>query len=162
MADDLGVYIQRSKEYDALIDLLLDTERDEPKAITSALALKGAGGYGKTTLARAICHDERIQEAFDDGILWVTLGESASYDTVREQLESLIFALSGERANAPTLEAAKTRLRELLGDRDILLVIDDVWNADHVRPFLEGGERVARLITTRMGNALPAGNAPSP
>jgi WD40 repeat protein len=157
MADDLGVYIQRSKEYDALIDLLLDTERDEPKAITSALALKGAGGYGKTTLARAICHDERIQEAFDDGILWVTLGESATMDTVRQQIDSLITVLNGERFDAPTLEAAKTRLRELLGDRDILLVVDDVWNTDQVRPFLEGGERVARLITTRIGDTLPQG-----
>ena len=43
-------------------------------AITAAL--RGAGGYGKTTMARAICHNERIQEAFDDGILWVTLGEN--------------------------------------------------------------------------------------
>jgi hypothetical protein len=34
-----------------------------------------AGGYGKTTLARAICHEERVQNAFDDGILSVTLGE---------------------------------------------------------------------------------------
>ena len=155
MADDLGVYIQRSKEYDALIALLIDTDRDEPKAITSAFALKGAGGYGKTTLARAICHDERIQEAFDDGILWVTLGESATMDTVRQQIDSLITVLSGQRYDAPSLEAAKTHLRELMADRDILLVIDDVWKRDHLEPFLQGGARVARLITTRMGESLP-------
>ncbi|MFN8529029.1 MAG: NB-ARC domain-containing protein [Anaerolineae bacterium] len=157
MADDLGVFVPRQREYDALIDLLIHTGRGDPKAITSALALKGAGGYGKTTLARAICHDERIQEAFDDGILWVTIGESATADTVRQQIDSLITVLSGERYDAPSLEAAKTRLRELLADRDMLMVIDDVWNADHLRPFLQGGERVARLITTRMGDVLPDG-----
>ncbi len=155
MADDLGIYVQRSREYDAVIDLLLDTERDEPRAITSALALKGAGGYGKTTLARAICHDERIQESFDDGILWVTLGEGATYETVQAQVEGLIRVLSPIAYESSTLEAAKTRLRELLADRDMLMVIDDVWNADHLRPFLQGGERVARLITTRMGETLP-------
>ncbi|MCK6579426.1 MAG: NB-ARC domain-containing protein [Anaerolineae bacterium] len=157
MADDLGVFIPRTEEYDALLDLLLDPVRQEPKAITSALALKGAGGYGKTTLARAICHDERIQEAFDDGVLWVTLGEKASSATVQDQLEGLIRVLSTDPYTSSTMEAAKTRLRELLADRDILMVIDDVWNADHLHPFLQGGERTARLITTRMGETLPAG-----
>jgi hypothetical protein len=37
----------------------------------------------------------------------------------------------------------------LLADRDILLVIDDVWNSTHLEPFLQGGKRCARLVTTR-------------
>lgn len=36
----------------------------------------GAGGFGKTTLAAAFCQDEEINQAFDDGILWTTLGET--------------------------------------------------------------------------------------
>ena len=51
---------------------LLDA-RGEPVAITAAL--RGAGGYGKTALANALCHDSDIQDAFSDGILRVTLGE---------------------------------------------------------------------------------------
>ena len=42
-------------------------------AITAAL--RGAGGYGKTTLARALAHDPDIAGAYFDGILWVELGE---------------------------------------------------------------------------------------
>lgn len=156
MADDRGIFVDRPAEYGELIENLIDRDKTEPKPVTHALALRGAGGYGKTTLARAICHDEQVQEAFDDGILWVTLGESATIDTVRAQIDSLIAVIGGERFDAPTLEAAKTRLRELLEDRDMLMVIDDVWHADHARPFLEGGNRVARLITTRMGDSLPA------
>ncbi len=38
-------------------------------------ALQGAGGYGKTTLAIALCHDDRVIDAFDDGILWFALGQ---------------------------------------------------------------------------------------
>jgi len=34
-----------------------------------ATALRGAGGFGKTTLALALCHDTEIQVAFSDGIL---------------------------------------------------------------------------------------------
>ena len=73
MVEDLPLdYVPRPKEFDALIEKLLDQQREEPVAITAAL--RGAGGYGKTTMAKAICHYERIQHAFDDGILWVTLG----------------------------------------------------------------------------------------
>ncbi len=74
MVEDLPAdYVPRPREFEALIEKLLDQRREEPVAITAAL--RGAGGYGKTTMARALCHDERIQQAFDDGILWVTLGE---------------------------------------------------------------------------------------
>jgi len=48
-----------------------------------------------------------------------------------------------------------TRLRELLAERDILLVIDDVWDAAHLEPFLQGGPHCARLITTRSLDTLP-------
>src|SRR6266700_967369 len=144
-------FIDRPDEFEALIHLLLDTQREEPVAITAAL--RGAGGYGKTTMARAICHDERVQEAFDDGILWVTLGENPA--SLIGKLEDLICILSHERPSYTGLDAATARLAELLADRDILLVIDDVWSAAHLRPFLRGGERCARLVTTRDNGALP-------
>jgi hypothetical protein len=131
--------------------LLLDANREEPVAITAAL--RGAGGYGKTTIAKALCHDERIQEAFDDGILWVTLGENPA-DLI-SRVEGLIHMLSGERPGFTSITEAVTRLKERLADRDILLVIDDVWNKVHLEPFLQGGPRSARLITTRNPNTLP-------
>jgi len=34
-------------------------------------------------------------------------------------------------------------------DRSCLVVIDDVWDAEHLRPFLRGGKQAARLFTTR-------------
>jgi hypothetical protein len=153
MVEDLDGFIPRPDEFDQLISLLLDQNREEPVAITAAL--RGAGGYGKTTLARAICHDEQIQDAFDDGILWLTLGENPGDLTPR--VEELIYQLSGDRPGFTNLEAAITRLKELLEDRDILLVIDDLWNNAHLRPFTQGGPRCARLITTRNLDTLPGG-----
>jgi hypothetical protein len=152
MVEDLPAgFVQRPNEFDQLVALLLDQNREEPVAITAAL--RGAGGYGKTTIAKALCHDERIQDAFDDGILWVTLGENPGDLTGR--VEDLIQTLSGERPGFSNLESAIARLKELLADRDILIVIDDVWNRDHLRPFMQGGSRSARLITTRNPNTLP-------
>ena len=142
----------RPNEFDALIRKLLDEKREEPVAITAAL--RGAGGYGKTTMAQALCHDERIRQAFDDGILWVTLGEHPG--NLVGKVEDLIYMLSHERPGFTGIDAAGARLAELLADRDILLVVDDVWDAMHLKPFLQGGKRCARLITTRNEDVLPA------
>jgi len=152
MVEDLPAgFVQRPNEFDQLVALLIDESREEPVANT--VALRGAGGYGKTTIAKAVCHDERIQDAFDDGILWVTLGENPGDLTGR--VEDLIQTLSGIRPGFSNTEAAIARLKELLADRDILIVIDDVWNRDHLRPFMQGGPRCARLITTRNLDTLP-------
>ncbi|HKR60404.1 MAG TPA: NB-ARC domain-containing protein, partial [Pyrinomonadaceae bacterium] len=149
----LAEFVQRPAEFDELLRLLLAQYRENPVAI--AAALRGAGGYGKTTLAIAICHDQQILNTFKHGILWVTLGESASQQTLINEITFLSRQLSGERESFTGLNEATNRLIELLGDRDLLLVIDDVWSLDHARPFLQGGPRCARLITTRNLNTLP-------
>lgn len=144
-------FVQRSKEFTELLELLLQSQRTNSVAVT--IALQGAGGYGKTTLAKALCHDPCLQQGFKDGILWVTLGGTPGDLTSR--IEELIYALSSQRPGFTNAEAAAARLAELLAGRDVLLVIDDVWNSAHLRPFLQGGERCARLITTRNLDTLP-------
>ena len=114
-------------------------------AITAAL--RGAGGYGKTTLAKALCHDPRIQAAFPDGTLWTTLGQTPG--DLAPHVEDLVKRLSGANSGFNNAEAVFMHFKELLADRRMLLVIDDVWNRDHLRPFMQGGPNVARLITTR-------------
>src|SRR5262245_49570568 len=146
-------FVRRPDEFDELVRLLLAQNRDSPGAITAAL--RGAGGYGKATLATAICHDQRIRNTFKDGILWVTLGENPGDLTSR--VEELIHQLIGDRPGFTQIEAAITRLKELLEDRALLLVIDDLWNNAHLRPFTQGGPRCARLITKRNLDTLPGG-----
>ncbi|MEM9953164.1 MAG: TIR domain-containing protein [Chloroflexota bacterium] len=67
-------FVERPEVFEQMKTQLLDDARDNPVAITTSLV--GAGGFGKTTLASALCHDEDVQTAFDDGVLWVTLGEN--------------------------------------------------------------------------------------
>src|SRR5258707_3435837 len=153
MVEDLPAdYVPRPQEFRALIDKLLDQLREEPIAITAAL--RGAGGYGKTTMARAICHDERMQQAFDDGILWVTLGENPG--NLVGKVEDLIYLLSHERPGFTGIDAAGARLAELLAERDILLVVGDAWDGLQLKPFLQGGKPCALLVTTRNEAALCA------
>jgi WD40 repeat protein len=151
MVEDLpNDFVPRPREFEQLIAHLLDEQRGKPIAITAAL--RGAGGYGKTMLAKALCHDERIRWAFDDGILWVTLGEKPN---VLAGLTKLYAELTGQRLNFVDVEDAAGTLAQAWGERDCLLVIDDVWNEAHLRPFLRGGKRCARLVTTRDSSTLP-------
>jgi ribosomal protein L39E len=143
MVEDLPEdFVARPNEFNELVGRLLNEKQDSAIAITAAL--RGAGGYGKTTLAKALCHNERIQEAFYDGILWVTLGEKPGDLTGR--VGDLIEILSGERSGFEGSDAATSRLMELLADRHILIVIDDVWNIAHLKPFIQGGPKVLILI----------------
>jgi NB-ARC domain/WD domain, G-beta repeat len=150
MAEPPHPFVPRPAEYERLKHALLDS-RGEPVAITAAL--KGAGGYGKTTLARALCHDDEVQDAFHDGILWVTLGEAPG--DLMGRVQDLIQALTSERPGFAALEAAAGHLAELLADRRCLIVVDDVWQREHADPFLRGGPGCTRLLTTRDSGTLP-------
>jgi len=145
-------FVPRAAQTNQLVAALL-SENGDPMANT--VALSGAGGYGKTMLVRAICHNEALRHAFDAGILWVTLGETPG--DLTERVVDLIEVLTGERPGFAGLDAAGARLEQLLAGRDILMVLDDVWHVAHLKPFLQGGARCARLITTKNISSLPAG-----
>ena len=57
-----------------------------------SVALVGPVGYGKTTLARALCADPEIKDAFGDGILWIDVGQNP--DILRD-LGSLYQEVTG-------------------------------------------------------------------
>jgi hypothetical protein len=143
-------FVKRTTELAQLKSSLINAKGD-PVAITAAL--RGAGGFGKTVLATAIAHDEDIQNAFYDGILWVSIGESPS---VIQIVSDLIYSLTEERASLTELQGAVTRLKEVLEHRCSLLIIDDVWQRTHLIPFLSLSHNTTLLITTRRDDVLPA------
>jgi hypothetical protein len=152
-------FIPRPKEFNALKAQLLDAKGDaiarDPKGdsvVAITAALRGAGGYGKTTLAKALAHDPDIQDAYFDGILWAVLGEKPDS---RQIVLDQIVVLTGGRPDVATLEAAAGKLAEALGDRRILMVVDDVWREQDLKPFLQGGPNCVRLVTTRIDSVLP-------
>ncbi len=147
-------FVQRPAEFDALKRQLLDAKGD---AVAITAALRGAGGYGKTTLAKALAHDDDIAEAYFDGILWAELGEKP--ENLLPIISDLITRMTGEPSKLQTVNASASALGEALGDRRILFIIDDVWHEQDLRPFLQGGRNTTRLITTRRDDTLPL-NAP--
>ena len=144
-------YVHRPAEFDPLKARLLDPNGD---AVAITAALRGAGGYGKTTLAKKLASDPDIQNAYLDGILWVELGEKPP--NLLSVVNDLVTRLTGRPPQLETINAAAAALAEALGERRILLVVDDIWREQDLRPFLRGGPNTTRLVTTRIDSTAPA------
>ena len=147
-------YILRPEKIHRLKNSILGEGGRSLTAITSAL--KGAGGYGKTTLARALCHDPEIRAAFPDGIFWTTLGENLKPGDLVNKVKDLIYSLTQTHPPVESMEVASAELRVALEGRRLLLVLNDAWFASDLKPFLQGGSTCVRLVTTRNENVLPS------
>jgi WD40 repeat protein/predicted MPP superfamily phosphohydrolase len=135
---------------------LLEQTAASPSAVT--VALRGSGGFGKTTLAQALCMDERVQRAYPDGILWTTLGEHLSEAERLGRVLDLLRWWTGEEVPSFTdTSAASAELRQRLAGQRVLLVVDDVWQSADLAPFLGMGPGAAVLVTTRDRRTLPPG-----
>ncbi|MEO0352607.1 MAG: NB-ARC domain-containing protein, partial [Cyanobacteria bacterium P01_A01_bin.15] len=109
-------------------------------------AIYGLGGIGKSVLAAALADDSEIQAQFPDGTLWITLGQNP--DLLR-MLGGWIRALGDYKYQPLSPEEASSHLRTLLYDRQMLLIVDDVWNPVHLEPFQVGNQNSCVLVTTR-------------
>ena len=150
--------VARTKETDEVVGILRQRRRRR-RSTTVGLttALRGAGGFGKTTLATMVCSDPRVTSAFRDRIYLVTVGRDINTPAeIAGKVSQLIRAITGQPASFDDPREAGYRLGATLDKRPpMLLVIDDVWRSEQVGPFLVGGARTARLVTSRIRSALP-------
>lgn len=138
-------YVERATAVGEVIRGLLD-HTPEQTGILVVSALHGLAGVGKTALAAAIAHNQKIRNRFKDGILWTTLGQEPD---CLSNLVAWIHALGDRDYRPTTTDAASSYLRTLLYPTASLMVVDDVWKSEHAKPFLAGGPHCRLLITTR-------------
>jgi hypothetical protein len=116
--------------------------------------IQGWPGVGKSSVVAALTHDREIAKEFPDGILWASLGENPS---VLSQMAMWAEALNvGERGKSSTSEEIRAQLIAALRDKRALLVVDDVWQVDHITPFRVGGHTCASIFTTRLNDVALA------
>jgi WD40 repeat protein len=111
-------------------------------------ALAGMGGIGKTVLATALCRDQVVQRAFPDGIAWISIGREWDGDFVTRMRE-VARALGDDLSGYDSKLACENRYRTILREKAALVVVDDVWNLEHLRQLLVDAPRSRFLFTTR-------------
>lgn len=147
-----GPMIERPRLIEQVIGLLREPARN---LVELGAVLEGTGGFGKTVLAQQICDREEILQLFPDGILWVDIGEHAHGAELASKINDLSEIVSGHRPTLSVPEVAGDQFGRLIGDRSMLLVLDDVWTSAQLRAFLHGAPRSMRLVTTRSRTVAP-------
>ena len=148
-------YVARPEE---LASLVADLLADEPGPSVALTALKGMGGIGKTVLAQALSHEEAVQQAFPDGIVWITVGKEPR-DNATTRLQEVRRALGDEPAANESELHATNRYRTVLQEKAALVILDDVWDSRDLAPFLAESPRSQLLFTTRDADIANAAGA---
>ncbi|XP_049379484.1 putative disease resistance RPP13-like protein 1 isoform X2 [Solanum stenotomum] len=149
LVDDAGIF-GRQNEIEYLIGRLLSM--DTKGKNLAVVPIVGMGGLGKTTLAKAVYNDERVQKHF--GLkAWFCVSEA--YDAFRITKGLLQEIGSTDLKVDDNLNQLQVKLKEKLNGKKFLVVLDDVWNDnypewDDLRNlFLQGDIGSKIIVTTR-------------
>jgi WD40 repeat protein len=140
-------FLHRPERLKALKDAVL-ADLHRPVVITSTAArvgVHGMGGIGKSVLASLLARDFEVRRAFPDGVVWVSVGQSPTLVTLQRRTAQAL----GDPGRFESEFEGKAVLGKLLGERAVLLVLDDVWNPADAQAFDVLGPRCRAVITTR-------------
>ncbi|KAM3253679.1 hypothetical protein ACQJBY_047647 [Aegilops geniculata] len=153
--DDTAQIFGRDADREAVVNLLLG-QQDHQKV--QVLPIFGMGGLGKTTLAKMVYNDPKVQQHFQL-LMWHCASDSFETTAL---VKSIIELATRGRCDIPdTVELLRGRLQEVIGWKRFLLVLDDVWNEvqqkweDTLKSVLcsVGGSGSVIIVTTRSPRA---------
>jgi tetratricopeptide (TPR) repeat protein len=146
---DVYGFTGRSNELSRLDALLDETAEGAAPAVVIS-AVSGTAGVGKTALAVHWAH--RVADRFPDGELYLDMRGYDPDQPVQpaDALAASLRALGLDGNDIPEeLAERAARYRTLLANRRMLLVLDNVYSVDQVRPLLPGTGTCFVVVTSR-------------
>lgn len=122
--------------------------RDTGSRAMRIVVIAGRAWLGKTTLAVHVAH--AIGGEYPDGQLFARLGGAARPSDVGEVLARFLAALGVPGRDVPGgIEERTDMYRNLLSERRVLVVLDDVAGEYQVAPLLPGSPTCSVIMTSR-------------
>ena len=124
---------------------------DITSTIGTTVTIRGIGGIGKSTIAKALCHDPLIKKHFVNGFLWISL---------TPPLPSLVTMLTeiyqrlADKSTTPNISVLINKLKSLVSNPSckLLVILDDVWEAKDAMMFVDVFSSCKMILTTRKMN----------
>lgn len=114
------------------------------------------GGAGKTTISSLVFHDQEIQQHFIDGVMWLYVGPQIDDNELLMKQQTLLEWMGASKSKVGSRDMGRDQLRTLFGQKQCLVVLDDVWDMKWVHNLCnipqESKSKV--LMTTRMKKEL--------
>ncbi|GAU17967.1 hypothetical protein TSUD_330920 [Trifolium subterraneum] len=176
---DASSVIGRNNDRKRIVKLLKEPHRHGNRDTSlCVLPIVGIGGLGKTTLAKLVFNDKRMDQLFKLK-MWVCVCDdfdikqviikiinSASDSTFASA--QTVAPANHENINNLDIEQLQRRLRHKISGQKFLLVLDDIWNDDRAKwieliELIKVGATGSRVIVTTRSNtiALMTGTIPS-
>nr|ACS49660.1 NBS-LRR disease resistance protein family-3 [Oryza ridleyi] len=140
---DKTVIVGRNEEIKTIIKSLSKSMVDD----FTVFPIYGIGGIGKTTLAKMVYSDTLFK---DYSRVWVYVSQIFDSNKIGN---SIISQLSEEESQLTEQQMIHTRLANLLAEKKVLIVLDDLWEdegsrLDKLKDMLkvgEGSKQTARM-----------------
>ncbi|XP_062029061.1 putative disease resistance protein RGA4 [Rosa rugosa] len=154
----VGHVVGRDGDKEKIILLFDDTSSSSVDNI-SVISIFGLGGLGKTTLAKSVYNDARVENTFDMR-MWVCVSENFDIHT----LVRGIIAATKQECAGESLDLMKRGLQDILRDKKFLLVLDDVWDKgptgvthqkwSELKIVLDVGAKGSKIIVTTRNESV--------
>ena len=124
---------------------------DITPTIGTTVTIRGIGGIGKSTIAKALCHDPLIKEHFINGFLWISL--TPPLPNTMTMLSEIYQRLTDKSA-VSNVSVMICKLKFFVSNPlcKLLVILDDVSEAKDAMMFVDIFSSCKIVLTTRKMN----------